>query len=197
VFFWYRKKLVSDGLRALVPRVVHPFVYITNGREVMRIVDIDVGRIRTCGDNKKWEYTMSSTEFRKRVAKAHDRVRNKQAAFAPDPRFKVQHWQTREAFRDEGLFRTRWMYVTSFGENWDIVPVDERVGLVVYENRPFQMTSRYFLSNFFSAHKRHENKLLWFDLQGARGILLSLRAPPLRCQPERGDVRAEVRDPAG
>jgi len=49
-----------------------------------------------------------------------------------------------DAFRNEGMFRTRWMYLNSFGEGWDIAPVDEHVDDVVYENRPFQMTCRCF-----------------------------------------------------
>jgi len=119
----------------------------------MRIVDVDVGRLRTCEDDKKWDYHMPSTEFRDRVAKALTRVQNKETAFKPDPRIRVQHWMSRDAFLNEGLFRTRWMYVTSFGPSWDITPVDEHVGAVVYENRPFQMTSRCFSLAFFFHEK--------------------------------------------
>jgi len=91
VVIWHRSKLVADGLRAWVPRIVHPLVYLTNGEEVMRIINVDGGRIRTCEDEKKWDYNMPSAEFRERVAKAHARVRDKEPAFKPDPRIQVQH----------------------------------------------------------------------------------------------------------
>ena len=117
---------------------MHPFIYITNQRQVVRIKDCALQNIRTY-DRKKWEYNTSSTKFRNTIGKCLDTVQSDKTAFKPDPQVEIDHWDGMEAFRNEGDFRTRWVHMLSFDNEWDVTPVNEHVGNRLYENRPFQM----------------------------------------------------------
>ena len=123
----------------MLPRFLIPWVYISDGVGIMRVKDMELHHVRTTHDDQKWDYNMSSAEFRARLPRMEREVRAGRAALRPDARFLMQHWATLEAHRNEGPFRTRWMYMNSFGPRWDVTAVDEHVGNVVYENRPFQM----------------------------------------------------------
>ena len=141
LFIWYRRKRISPHLTSWKPRVVFPNVYVTNMQHVFRIRDVDLGRIRTAADRRHWEWDMSSAQFRARVEKCVRRVRDdKLPAFEPCPRVFGDYWESMEDFRNEGPCRKRWVYLLTLDDHWDVTPVDEHVGPVCYENRPFQMT---------------------------------------------------------
>lgn len=141
VFVWCRPRVV-DGRTDWQPRIMHPFVVITNGIGVMRLTDVELGDIRTCDDDRWWDYNPTSDIFRGRVEALLLRVKDGHAAFAPDPRIRVQHWRTLADYRNEGPFETRWVHLRTLDDKWDITLTDERVGATVYENRPFQHTHR-------------------------------------------------------
>ena len=123
----------------MLPRFLIPYVHLSDGHEVVRIKDLDLHHVRTAHDDQKWDFDMSSTRFRRTIKRMEREVKAGRRALKPDPRVLVQYWESLEAHRNEGPFRERWMYLNSFGEEWDLAAVDERVGDVVYHNHPFQM----------------------------------------------------------
>lgn len=137
VFVWHRKKQVTPEVESWLPRFTHPFVYASNGEEVVRIKDADLGGLRT-HENAEWDYNPTSAAFRRRIQRAEAQVRAGGEAFKPNPTVLVDHWSNMADFRNEGPFEECTMYLITFGPRWDIVKVDEWVGDTLYENRPFQ-----------------------------------------------------------
>ena len=121
---------------------MHPNVWATNGKQAGKLRDVDLSGLRTCDDNKVWDYDMSSTRFRKRIDDCAKRVKTEQrAALVPDVRVLMEMYDSLEDCRDEGPFHMRWVRWNTMDEHWDMTAMDEVVGGVVYENRPFQLES--------------------------------------------------------
>ena len=138
VGFWYRKVPREGGGEAWQPRVVHPYLYATNDELVVRFLEFDFGKMRTCDNNQEWDFDMQSATFRKRVEQLSKRVLTEDlAAFKPDARTRVQQWRSEHDFRHEGPFTTRWVRMNTFDLGWDLTAADETVGDVTYHNRPF------------------------------------------------------------
>ena len=138
---WHRKKRLDSGLPVWKPRIMLPYYYITNRRQVARLMEFDLGRVRSCDDNRLWDFDMDFDTFRTRIEALSERVlrSSDQAAFKTDARVRVQLWETMQAHHEEGPFTERWVYWDSFYDQWDVTAADEHVGDDVFENRPFQM----------------------------------------------------------
>ena len=137
---WARRRTLDDGSRAWLFRVVHPNHTITNGKEFMRIKDVNQTPLRDLQRGQPWDFDPTSTEFRRRMKKMHRRVQqHRRAALEPDVQLHVQHWVTKEQFEGTDEFQDHWVHLSGLDDDWDVTPSDWWVGDVLYENRPFQM----------------------------------------------------------
>ena len=122
---------------------MHPNVWISNGIQYGKMADVDMTGLRTCDDNKKWEWDMSSTRLRDRIDVLLARVRDEgEAAFVPDVRVKMYMWNSWDECRNEGPFLERWYHMNSFDAGWDVTLMNERLGRQVLRTGPFNAHPR-------------------------------------------------------
>ena len=121
-------------------RSLHPHLFLTNGREILWIMDVDNTHMRLAENGRFLDLEAPSKTLRNTMAEAYDYFSERHtAAFVPDPRLVACHWPSVADFQAEQNMRRLPFALVDLQGGWDVVCVDIFLGGAQFRNRSWQV----------------------------------------------------------